>query len=187
MSVDSKRSSGVRSASKKSGASKCAFRFSSRTWTLSARASPTRVPMPTSSTSSFASKGANDPRKVPPAYPISNPTWECTGSSRQEPAGRASCVCVKVLIAASLAVDILDCANNCTGRNVTRQVLIPQASSAVITAWATLLKAHASAKRELSSQLQADHGLTINDYECLLVLSHAEEGAMRRVDIAGEL
>jgi DNA-binding MarR family transcriptional regulator len=57
----------------------------------------------------------------------------------------------------------------------------------VITAWARLLKAHASAKRELSSQLQADHGLTINDYECLLVLSHAEEGAMRRVDIAGEL
>jgi DNA-binding MarR family transcriptional regulator len=57
----------------------------------------------------------------------------------------------------------------------------------VITAWARLLRAHASAKRELSSQLQAEHGLTINDYECLLVLSHAEEGAMRRVDIATEL
>jgi DNA-binding MarR family transcriptional regulator len=41
--------------------------------------------------------------------------------------------------------------------------------------------------RELSSQLQADHGLTINDYECLLLLSHAEQGAMRRVDLAEEL
>jgi DNA-binding MarR family transcriptional regulator len=67
---------------------------------------------------------------------------------------------------------------------VTSQVLIPQAS---IAAWARLLRAHASATRELSTQLQAEHGLTINDYECLLHLSHAHEGAMRRVDLAGEL
>jgi len=67
---------------------------------------------------------------------------------------------------------------------VSRQVLSPQAST---TAWARLLKAHASAKRELSTQLQAEHGLTINDYECLLLLSHADEGAMRRVDLAAEL
>jgi DNA-binding MarR family transcriptional regulator len=67
---------------------------------------------------------------------------------------------------------------------VSRQVLIPQAS---ITAWARLLRAHASAKRELSTQLQDEHGLTINDYECLLLLSHADEGAMRRIDLANEL
>jgi DNA-binding MarR family transcriptional regulator len=70
---------------------------------------------------------------------------------------------------------------------VTRQVLIPQLSSSVISAWAGLLKAHAATTRELSSELQAEHGLTINDYECLLLLSHAEGGAMRRIDLAGEL
>ena len=70
---------------------------------------------------------------------------------------------------------------------MTRQVLIPQASSAIIAAWARLLRAHASTTRELSVQLQAEHGLTLNDYECLLRLSHAEGGAMRRVDLAEEL
>ena len=67
---------------------------------------------------------------------------------------------------------------------MTSQVLSQQAS---IATWAHLLRAHASATRELSGELQAEHGLTINDYECLLLLSHAEEGAMRRVDLAGEL
>jgi DNA-binding MarR family transcriptional regulator len=70
---------------------------------------------------------------------------------------------------------------------MTRQVLTPQTSSPAITAWARLLRAHGSAKRELSSELQSEHGLTINDYECLLLLSHADEGVMRRVDLATEL
>jgi DNA-binding MarR family transcriptional regulator len=70
---------------------------------------------------------------------------------------------------------------------VTSQVLSAQVSSTVIAAWARLLRAHASATRELSAQLQAEHGLTINDYECLLVLSHSENGALRRVDLAEEL
>ena len=70
---------------------------------------------------------------------------------------------------------------------MSRQVLIPQASSTAITAWARLLRAHASATRELSTELQAEHGLSINDYECMLLLSHADDGAMRRVDLAGEL
>jgi DNA-binding MarR family transcriptional regulator len=67
---------------------------------------------------------------------------------------------------------------------MTSQVLSQQAS---IAAWARLLRAHACATRELSGQLHAEHGLTINDYECLLHLSHAEDGAMRRVDLAAEL
>ncbi len=70
---------------------------------------------------------------------------------------------------------------------MTSQVLSAQASQAVITAWIRLLRAHASATRELSVQLQTEHALTINDYEALLLLSHAEDGAMRRVDLAGEL
>ena len=39
----------------------------------------------------------------------------------------------------------------------------------------------------MSAQLVADHGLTINDYEALLHLSRAEEGRMRRVDLAERL
>jgi DNA-binding MarR family transcriptional regulator len=56
-----------------------------------------------------------------------------------------------------------------------------------VSTWARLLRAHASAKRELSTQLQDEHGLTINDYECLLLLSHADGDAMRRIDLANEL
>jgi len=41
--------------------------------------------------------------------------------------------------------------------------------------------------RAMSTQLEAEHGLTINGYEALLHLSRAEEGRMRRIDLAGEL
>jgi DNA-binding MarR family transcriptional regulator len=70
---------------------------------------------------------------------------------------------------------------------MTSQVLSPQVSSAALAAWVRLLRAHASATRDLSSQLQAEHGLTINDYEALLHISRAEECAMRRVDLADRL
>jgi DNA-binding MarR family transcriptional regulator len=65
--------------------------------------------------------------------------------------------------------------------------LTEQVSRRVLDAWARLLRAHASTTRELSAQLQSDHGLTINDYEALLHLSHAENSAMRRIDLAAEL
>jgi DNA-binding MarR family transcriptional regulator len=70
---------------------------------------------------------------------------------------------------------------------MTSQVLSAQASHPVLDAWVRLLRAHASATRELSVQLQAEHGLTINDYEALLHLSRAENSAMRRIDLAAEL
>src|SRR5437899_6235406 len=54
-------------------------------------------------------------------------------------------------------------------------------------AWVALLRAHAATTRELSSLQVAEHGLTINDFECLLRLSRAEDKRMRRVDLAGEL
>jgi DNA-binding MarR family transcriptional regulator len=66
------------------------------------------------------------------------------------------------------------------------QLLTPQVT-ATITAWARLLRTHAAVTRELSARLVADHGLTINDYEALLLLSHAPDCAMRRVDLAEEL
>ena len=54
-------------------------------------------------------------------------------------------------------------------------------------AWVALLRAHAATTRALSAQLVADHGLTINDYECLLRLARAEGQRMRRVDLAEAL
>lgn len=68
---------------------------------------------------------------------------------------------------------------------MSRQVLTQQASA--INAWVRLIRGHASATRAMSAQLELDHGLTINDYEALLHLSRADEGRMRRVDLAGML
>jgi len=56
-----------------------------------------------------------------------------------------------------------------------------------LAAWVSFLRAHAAITRELSAQLQNEHGLTLNDYEVLLHLSHAEGGRMRRVDLAQEI
>jgi DNA-binding MarR family transcriptional regulator len=42
-------------------------------------------------------------------------------------------------------------------------------------------------RRAVSAQLQADHGLTVNEYEALLLLARAPEGQMRRVDLADSL
>jgi DNA-binding MarR family transcriptional regulator len=46
------------------------------------------------------------------------------------------------------------------------------------------VRAHAATTRRFNSQLVTDHGLTINDYEVLLHLSHAEDRRLRRVDLA---
>lgn len=63
------------------------------------------------------------------------------------------------------------------------QMTVPPA----VRAWSRLLRAHSTTKRLVSSELQAEHGLTINDYEALLVLSRTEEGYMKRVDLARTL
>jgi DNA-binding MarR family transcriptional regulator len=49
------------------------------------------------------------------------------------------------------------------------------------------MRAHSSLWRELSARLVTDHGLTINDYEALLHLSHAQDSSLRRVDLAERL
>jgi DNA-binding MarR family transcriptional regulator len=54
-------------------------------------------------------------------------------------------------------------------------------------AFGNLLGAHAALTRELNAALLASHGLTINDYGCLLRLSRAGEEGMRRIDLANEL
>src|ERR1700704_2651817 len=53
-----------------------------------------------------------------------------------------------------------------------------------LESWIAFLRSHSAITRELSAQLQREHGLTLNDYEVLLHLSHAEGGMMRRVDLA---
>jgi len=67
------------------------------------------------------------------------------------------------------------------------QALSTQTSSRSLDVWVRLLRAHATLRRELNAQLVAEHGLTINDFEALLHLSHAEEGSLRRVDLAERL
>ena len=41
--------------------------------------------------------------------------------------------------------------------------------------------------REIEARLHAEHGLSANDFETLLHLSQAEDGAMRRIDLAERL
>ncbi len=62
------------------------------------------------------------------------------------------------------------------------QVLSDQ--SLEVQTFAALLRANASATKQLNAQLLADHGLTMADYSVLLHLAWAPERRMRRVDLA---
>jgi DNA-binding MarR family transcriptional regulator len=68
------------------------------------------------------------------------------------------------------------------------QVLSTQEiSDPTLLAWVRFLRAHAAITRELGARLEADHGLTMSDYDVLIQLYFAEEHAMRRVDIARQV
>lgn len=68
------------------------------------------------------------------------------------------------------------------------QVLTTQESSELTgTTWVRFLRAHAALTRELSARLEADHGLTMSDFDVLIQLYHAPEHSMRRVDIARQV
>jgi DNA-binding MarR family transcriptional regulator len=60
-------------------------------------------------------------------------------------------------------------------------------TSAAIEVFVRLVRASAAVTRQLSAQLSADHGLSINDYEALLSLARAPDSRMRRVDLANGL
>jgi DNA-binding MarR family transcriptional regulator len=49
------------------------------------------------------------------------------------------------------------------------------------------LRAHAALTRELSARLEAEHGLTMSDFDVLIQLYHADGHAMRRIDIARQV
>jgi DNA-binding MarR family transcriptional regulator len=53
--------------------------------------------------------------------------------------------------------------------------------------WTRLLRAHAALTRELSARLEAEHGLTLSDFDVLVQLYYAPDHALRRVDIARQV
>jgi DNA-binding MarR family transcriptional regulator len=53
-----------------------------------------------------------------------------------------------------------------------------------LDAWVSFLRSHSAITRQLNVDLLNGHGLTLNDYEVLLHLAGAEDGMMRRVDLA---
>lgn len=63
----------------------------------------------------------------------------------------------------------------------------PETSSHEITAFARLMRAQALLRRKLQSEVLYPHGLTINDFECLIHLSREEGFRLRRVDLAERL
>ena len=56
-----------------------------------------------------------------------------------------------------------------------------------LDAWVRLLRGHSATVRELNAQLISDWGLTINDYEALLLLSRADNERLRRTDLVQNL
>lgn len=73
---------------------------------------------------------------------------------------------------------------------MTRQVLTSQISEetpGALRAWGQLVRAHATAKRDLAVELQEQHGLTMTTYEALFVLSRAEGQRLKRVELAERL
>ena len=68
------------------------------------------------------------------------------------------------------------------------QVLTTQeVSDATQTTWVRFLRAHAALTRELGARLEAEHGLTMSDFDVLIQLYHAPEHAMKRIDIARQV
>lgn len=68
---------------------------------------------------------------------------------------------------------------------MTSQVLRTQAELAHDQkGWIRLLRAHAALTRELSSRLEAAHGLSLRDFDVLVQLYEAPERRLRRIDLA---
>ncbi len=60
-------------------------------------------------------------------------------------------------------------------------------TSAAIAAFVRLVRANAAVTRQLSARLSADHGVSLNAYEALLLLARAPDSRLRRVDLANTL
>jgi DNA-binding MarR family transcriptional regulator len=53
--------------------------------------------------------------------------------------------------------------------------------------WTRFLRAHAALTRQLSARIEAEHGLTLSDFDVLAPLYDAPERALRRVDLARQV
>jgi DNA-binding MarR family transcriptional regulator len=53
-----------------------------------------------------------------------------------------------------------------------------------MAAWQSYLRGHAVLRRALNAGLVAGHGLTINDYEVMLILANAPERRLKRIELA---
>jgi DNA-binding MarR family transcriptional regulator len=60
-------------------------------------------------------------------------------------------------------------------------------TSPAIEVFVRLVRASVGVTRQLSTQLSADHGLSLNAYEALLLLARAPGSRMRRIDLANSL
>jgi DNA-binding MarR family transcriptional regulator len=69
---------------------------------------------------------------------------------------------------------------------MSNQVLSNQQSNSALV-WGRLIRGHAAIRRTFDAVLQADHGLTVSDFEALLSLARAEDRLLRRVDLAERL
>ena len=69
---------------------------------------------------------------------------------------------------------------------MTRQVLKAQVFQQYpsVEAFAGLLRSHSALTRVMNAQLVNEHGLTINDYEVMLLLARAPDRQLRRIDLA---
>jgi DNA-binding MarR family transcriptional regulator len=54
-------------------------------------------------------------------------------------------------------------------------------------AWVRLLRAHATLTRRMDATLRQLHGLSLNEFEVMLQTWHADDGRLRRVDLAQHL
>jgi DNA-binding MarR family transcriptional regulator len=86
---------------------------------------------------------------------------------------------------------IIDSATKCSEDKLTAQVFPEQQISTdvppAVRAWTRLLRAHGAATRLLNAELQSEHGLSVNAYEALYLLSRAEGRRLRRVDLSKQL
>ena len=65
------------------------------------------------------------------------------------------------------------------------QVLSAQPSlEPALETWIDFLRVHASLTRRLSARLEAEHGLTLRDFDVLAQLAHTPDHRLRRVDLA---
>ena len=66
-----------------------------------------------------------------------------------------------------------------TSELVAPAATVPSANDPRLGAWRAFLHAHARLLRRLDEELQAEHGLSLAEYDALLQLAHAQDRRLR--------